>query len=103
MLYVSAIYVHLPSFADSQASVKERIQKLLGPRPEQEDEQLDLSGEVLKFPTNCSECNSPATTNMKVTSKFFFLRFKSVSKCPSIGHITVSLENKTFRVSPIVA
>ena len=28
-----------------------------------------LRDEVLSFPTNCPECNAPAATNMKVTSK----------------------------------
>eukprot|EP00794_Sanderia_malayensis_P011232 gene11232-12411_t len=28
--------------------------------------ELDLSEEVLQFPTNCSSCQSPATTNMKL-------------------------------------
>lgn len=28
-----------------------------------------LTGEVLEFPTNCSNCNSPCFTNMKVTCK----------------------------------
>lgn len=28
----------------------------------------DLEGEILQFPTNCSSCGSPCTTNMKMTS-----------------------------------
>ena len=30
----------------------------------------DLRDEVLTFHTNCPECNAPASTNMKVTSKY---------------------------------
>lgn len=33
----------------------------------------DLRDEVLTFHTNCPECNAPASTNMKVTSKYKFL------------------------------
>lgn len=28
----------------------------------------ELEGEILQFPTNCSNCGSPCTTNMKMTS-----------------------------------
>ena len=39
----------------------------------QQPQQLDLTDEVLNFPTNCPECSSPADTKMKVTSESFFL------------------------------
>ncbi|CAA2977061.1 Hypothetical predicted protein, partial [Olea europaea subsp. europaea] len=28
----------------------------------------NMMGEVMQFPTNCSECNAPCMTNMKMTS-----------------------------------
>jgi len=34
-----------------------------------ENEEDRFQNEVLSFPTNCPECNAPAATNMKVTSK----------------------------------
>ena len=33
----------------------------------------DLKNEVLSFPTNCPDCNAPASTNMKVTSMGFLI------------------------------
>jgi len=42
---------------------------------EEETKPLDeeaLKEEVLRFPTNCPDCNAPAETNMKVTSIPFF-------------------------------
>ena len=35
----------------------------------EENKAENLQDEVLQFPTNCPECNAPAATNMKVTSK----------------------------------
>lgn len=37
---------------------------------QQELDPDDLRDEVLNFPTNCPECGSPATTKMKLTSKW---------------------------------
>ena len=37
----------------------------------QQPDNLDLTDEVLNFPTNCPECSSPADTKMKVTSMYF--------------------------------
>ena len=36
----------------------------------QQPDSLDLTDEVLNFPTNCPECSSPADTKMKVTSMY---------------------------------
>ncbi|XP_018579660.1 zinc finger protein ZPR1 [Anoplophora glabripennis] len=49
----------------------------------------ELEGEVLKFPTNCSNCGSPCTTNMKMTN---IPHFKEVvimaTTCDICGHRT---------------
>ena len=48
----------------------------------QQPQQLDLTDEVLNFPTNCPECSSPADTKMKVTSEYnLYLIFPSRSLC----------------------
>ncbi|EGI68147.1 PREDICTED: zinc finger protein ZPR1 [Acromyrmex echinatior] len=48
-----------------------------------------LEGEVLSFPTNCPDCNSPCETNMKLTN---IPHFKEVvimaTLCESCGHRT---------------
>ncbi|KAJ8941365.1 hypothetical protein NQ314_010428 [Rhamnusium bicolor] len=40
----------------------------------------DLEGEVLHFPTNCSNCGSPCTTNMKMTSILFLSNLAAGTK-----------------------
>ena len=47
---------------------RENEDALLKPIEEGEFPLEDLEGEVLSFPTNCPGCNSPCTTNMKMTS-----------------------------------
>ncbi|XP_013871480.1 zinc finger protein ZPR1 [Austrofundulus limnaeus] len=75
--------------------------KQLGIRPDDDDEEDDLSEdpagndletmrqEVLVFPTNCPECNAPASTNMKLVR---IPHFKEVvimaTNCDSCGHRT---------------
>ena len=34
---------------------------------ETDNNELDLTNEVVSFPTNCPECHEPCTTNMKVS------------------------------------
>jgi len=55
----------------------------------QQPQQLDLTDEVLNFPTNCPECSSPADTKMKVTN---IPHFKEVvimaTVCEYCGHKT---------------
>lgn len=46
----------------------ENEDKLLKPIEEGEFPLEEIESEVLTFPTNCPECNSPCETNMKVTS-----------------------------------
>lgn len=73
---------------------------LLGIFPENEDVLLkpiregdypleEIEGEVLTFPTNCPDCNSPCETNMKLTN---IPHFKEVvimaTLCESCGHRT---------------
>lgn len=64
----------------------EEENKMLGIFPENNDQLLkpmesgsfaleELEGEVLSFPTNCPECNSPCSTNMKMTSILYQLLF----------------------------
>ena len=38
-------------------------------RVEEEEDNRVTKDEVLRFPTNCPECNAPAETNMKVTGE----------------------------------
>ena len=49
----------------------------------------DLEGEVMQFPTNCTNCNSPCQTNMKITK---IPHFKEVvimaTTCDFCGHRT---------------
>ncbi|RWS11630.1 zinc finger protein ZPR1-like protein [Dinothrombium tinctorium] len=44
------------------------------------DNELNLSNEVLVFPTNCSNCNAPCFTNMKLTSAFFSILFLTLTE-----------------------
>jgi hypothetical protein len=41
--------------------------------------ETDLKNEVLSFPTNCPDCNAPASTHMKLTSKCIVKLFSLVS------------------------
>ena len=41
---------------------------------EKEADNQVTKDEVLRFPTNCPECNAPAETNMKVTGESFLLQ-----------------------------
>lgn len=78
----------------------EEQNKMLGIFKENNDELLkpiepgtftleELEGEVLTFPTNCPECNSPCSTNMKMTK---IPHFKEVvimaTVCDTCGHRT---------------
>lgn len=78
----------------------EEQNKILGIFKENNDELLkpiapgtftleELQGEVLTFPTNCPECNSPCSTNMKMTN---IPHFKEVvimaTVCDICGHRT---------------
>ncbi|XP_015610065.1 zinc finger protein ZPR1 [Cephus cinctus] len=62
---------------------------LLKPLEEGEFTYDQLQGEVLSFPTNCPECNSPCETNMKMTN---IPHFKDVvimaTNCERCGHRT---------------
>ncbi|KYN28845.1 PREDICTED: zinc finger protein ZPR1 [Trachymyrmex cornetzi] len=62
---------------------------LLKPIQEGEYPLEQLEGEVLSFPTNCPDCNSPCETNMKLTN---IPHFKEVvimaTLCESCGHRT---------------
>lgn len=46
----------------------ENEDKILQPINEEEYTLEEMQGEVMTFPTNCPECNSPCETNMKMTS-----------------------------------
>jgi hypothetical protein len=60
---------------DSREDLDEFDDEVLEGYSEHPSEVEDLRDEVLTFPTNCPDCNAPASTNMKVTSKFhFYLR-----------------------------
>ena len=65
----------------------------------QQPQQLDLTDEVLNFPTNCPECSSPADTKMKVTSEynehFYFLPF-SFLRIIYVLHAHQILKNDLF-------
>ena len=53
----------------------------------QQPQQLDLTDEVLNFPTNCPECSSPADTKMKVTSEYnLYLMFPLTVSPPKKFH-----------------
>ncbi|KAJ8280096.1 hypothetical protein GJAV_G00050490 [Gymnothorax javanicus] len=56
---------------------------------EEPGDEIDLRNEVLKFNTNCPECNAPASTNMKLVQ---IPHFKEViimaTNCDSCGHRT---------------
>jgi len=41
-------------------------------KTEAEEKQVDFKDEVLSFPANCPQCNSPCMTNMKLTTIPFF-------------------------------
>ena len=56
---------------DSREDLDEFEDEVLEGYSEQPSEVEDLRNEVLTFRTNCPDCNAPAQTNMKVTSKFF--------------------------------
>ncbi|KAL6422699.1 hypothetical protein ACFW04_010738 [Cataglyphis niger] len=62
---------------------------LLKPIQEGEYTLEQMDGEVLSFPTNCPDCNSPCETNMKLTN---IPHFKEVvimaTLCESCGHRT---------------
>ncbi|RLU18222.1 hypothetical protein DMN91_008578 [Ooceraea biroi] len=62
---------------------------LLKPIQEGEYPLEQIEGEVLSFPTNCPDCNSPCETNMKLTN---IPHFKEVvimaTFCESCGHRT---------------
>ncbi|XP_011694244.1 PREDICTED: zinc finger protein ZPR1 [Wasmannia auropunctata] len=62
---------------------------LLKPIQEGEYPLEQIEGEVLSFPTNCPDCNSPCETNMKLTN---IPHFKEVvimaTLCESCGHRT---------------
>lgn len=62
---------------------------LLKPIREGEYPLEQIEGEVLSFPTNCPDCNSPCETNMKLTN---IPHFKEVvimaTLCESCGHRT---------------
>lgn len=49
----------------------ENEDKLLQPINEEEYTLEDMDGEVMSFPVNCPECNSPCVTNMKMTSVLY--------------------------------
>jgi len=50
---------------------------------------LNLQDEVLHFGTNCSNCNAPCETNMKITSIPFFKEvIIMATNCDSCGHRT---------------
>lgn len=51
----------------------ENEDKILQPINEEEYTLEKIEGEVMTFPTNCPECNSPCETNMKMTSMQFFV------------------------------
>lgn len=55
---------------------EENEDKLLKPIEEGEFPLEEIEGEVLMFPTNCPECNSPCETNMKMTS--ILLKIKKI-------------------------
>ncbi|KAL0118561.1 hypothetical protein PUN28_009318 [Cardiocondyla obscurior] len=62
---------------------------LLKPIREGEYPLEEIEGEVMSFPTNCPDCNSPCETNMKLTN---IPHFKEVvimaTVCESCGHRT---------------
>ncbi|XP_046822333.1 zinc finger protein ZPR1 [Vespa crabro] len=62
---------------------------LLTPIQDGEHTLEDIEGEVLSFPTNCPDCNSPCETNMKLTN---IPHFKEVvimaTLCEACGHRT---------------
>ncbi|KAI4493538.1 hypothetical protein M0804_001714 [Polistes exclamans] len=67
----------------------ENEEALLKPIQDGEHTLEDIEGEVLSFPTNCPDCNSPCETNMKLTN---IPHFKEVvimaTMCEACGHRT---------------
>ncbi|XP_011882818.1 PREDICTED: zinc finger protein ZPR1 [Vollenhovia emeryi] len=67
---------------------------LLKPIQEGEYPLEEIEGEVMSFPTNCPDCNSPCETNMKLTN---IPHFKEVvimaTLCESCGHRTNEVKN----------
>lgn len=59
---------------------------LLKPIQEGEYPLEQIEGEILSFPTNCPECNSPCETNMKVTSILYL--------CNQINFFIYGFSNK---------
>lgn len=53
---------------DEEKKLQEENNEMMKPIPEGAWPLEELHGEVLSFPTNCSNCLAPCETNMKVTS-----------------------------------
>lgn len=84
--------VHFKRSKEQDASLgiyPENEDVLLKPLREGEHTLEQIEGEVLSFPTNCPDCNSPCETNMKLTN---IPHFKEVvimaTLCESCGHRT---------------
>ncbi|XP_043479955.1 zinc finger protein ZPR1 [Leptopilina heterotoma] len=74
----------------------ENEDKLLKPIEEGEFPLEEIEGEVLTFPTNCPECNSPCETNMKVTNIPYFKEVVIMATtCDVCGHRTNEVKSGT--------
>ena len=59
------------------------------PEGDSNENGIDLENEVLTFPTNCPDCNAPATTKMKITQIPYFKEVVIMATtCDSCGHKT---------------
>eukprot|EP00795_Rhopilema_esculentum_P016720 gene16720-8173_t len=62
------------------------------PKPE-ESQPLDLKEEVLQFPCNCHNCNSPAVTNMKIVRILSNKRFQPFEEIPHFKEVIIMATN----------
>ncbi|XP_014219188.1 zinc finger protein ZPR1 [Copidosoma floridanum] len=68
---------------------EENEDTLLQPINEEEYSLEEIEGEVMTFPTNCPECNSPCQTNMKMTKIPYFKEVVIMATvCDVCGHKT---------------
>ncbi|XP_008211218.1 zinc finger protein ZPR1 [Nasonia vitripennis] len=67
----------------------ENEETILQPINEEEYTLEEIEGEVMTFPTNCPECNSPCQTNMKMTKIPYFKEVVIMATvCDTCGHKT---------------
>ncbi|RWS21395.1 zinc finger protein ZPR1-like protein [Leptotrombidium deliense] len=73
------------------------------------DKDFNITGEVLTFPTNCSECNAPCFTNMKVTTIPYFKEvIIMATNCEACGERTneirsgAGIEEKGVKITKFI-